>query len=132
MEKESIELVLSRFDALAAKIGTTTEQIWPWLIKQQYVIATCNLLMCLLSIAVTVALCMYIKKNCKDISQKFNEMSYDAGSMCKANFYIALIVMTFIASIITIFITISAIESLPRIFNPEYYALQALTSMLKP
>jgi NADH:ubiquinone oxidoreductase subunit 5 (subunit L)/multisubunit Na+/H+ antiporter MnhA subunit len=37
MKQESIQLVLNYLDKIAAKLGTTAEQVWPWLIRQQYV-----------------------------------------------------------------------------------------------
>ena len=37
MQNEQIQPVLDYLDKIATKIGSTAEQVWPWLVRQQYV-----------------------------------------------------------------------------------------------
>jgi len=99
------------------------EQIWPCLIRQQYVDAVGALLLLTFSGIALVYLCLYTKKH-------WNEGKREAGDSIYHEFFylfpIGILLVTFLVSFIL------ACHEVPDMFNPEFGAMQDLLSRIRP
>ena len=111
------EEVLSKLDALAAKIGVTVEQVWLWVVKQQYVDAIYYSITASIFIIITTTMMILTKKYWEKIEKESLE-----------GFFVGVNIVVSIITIITISIALTAI---PNVFNPEYWALKDLMGMIK-
>jgi len=109
--------ILSKLDALAQKIGVTVEQIWPWLVKQQYIDAIIPLV--LLPIITIIA--YFVFKRVVKIDWKAYDNNYEqiVGSS-----------IAFMVVIAVIMAGIVFIDNISKLFNPEYWALKDLMGMM--
>lgn len=123
MEKESIQLVLTYLDKIAEKIGTTAEQVWPWMIRQQYVEAIYPFFT---TAILGTGLCFLIKFTLKHWNP---EKGYSIYSEDHEPVWIGACVI--LALIVIISFAVFLIQ-FSDIFNPEYHALLALMAMAKP
>lgn len=117
MEKEIINSVLAKLDALAVKMGMTVKQIWPWLVKQQYVDAFYSLIL-FLSFSLFGYISYYFIKRVK--------WSFDFTSA--QGIGIALGIVSGVGIISSLFYFLG---QFPDIFNAEYWALKDLLDMIK-
>jgi len=116
--------LLEKFDALAQKIGVTVEQIWPWLVRQQYVDAIYYPILAIIFIAAFVVTLSFTIKH-------WNDKKPDICSIYRSDhggFWVAAIIVFGVAMIA---FTIGGIAEFPNIFNPEYHALRDLMGMIK-
>ena len=109
--------VLAKLDILAQKIGVTVEQIWPWLIRQQYVEA--------IYFSVLAALCIIISGITLGLTIKYWEKI--ESNNCEPPFVVINVIFVMATAA---FICI-AVTAIPNIFNPEYHALKDLMRMIK-
>jgi len=110
--------VLTKIDTLAQKIGVTIEQLWPWMVKQQYVEAFYVLAIFVIFSITLFSTCRFIKK------VKWNDYEITIEQIIGVTFGI-LIGIGFCVS------GISLISEFGDIFNPEYWALKDLMRMIK-
>ena len=124
MNEESIQLILNKLDQVAMKIGVTVEQIWPWLIRQQYVDSLASIALLLVLIPLTGWMAYYMSIHWRPSDDKIysiyrsdHEFPWTLGVsiLCTATF-INIVVFCF---------------SFTKIFNPEYHALMKLLDMVK-
>lgn len=108
--------ILNRIDAIAQKIGVTVEQLWPWLIKQQYVEAIYPLVLVILFCILFFSYYNHIKNTDWD-----NES--DLKSAIKVKLLIGI-------GAVCIFAFIVFIGEFSDIFNPEYWAFKNLIEMI--
>ena len=109
--------VLAKIDALAAKIGITVEQIWPWMIRQQYVEAIYYSVLAILGIIVSSIILITTIKYWEKIFANDCEVGCVVGNVLFIGFTFVLVIM--------------AIVAIPNIFNPEYWALKDLIRMIR-
>ena len=109
--------VLAKLDILAQKIGVTIEQIWPWLVRQQYVEAIYYSVLAILGIIVSSIILITTIKYWEKIFANDCEVGCVVGNVLFIGF-------TFVFVII-------ATSAIPKIFNPEYWALKDLMGMIK-
>ena len=122
MEAESIKLDVTYLDKIAAKIGTTAEQVWPWLIRQQYVEAIYPLVIFAVFCAVLIPVLMFVVRHWRP----------DSGySICSSDHEV---VWGFSCIALAIGACISLAVFLGEfgdLFNPEYQAFMRLLSLGK-
>lgn len=110
--------VLVKIDALAQKLGMTVEQIWPWMIRQQYTEAIWPAILFVIFFISALYVCRFIKK-----------VNWDEYKLSVEQ------VIGIIGGIIAVFgLVISFtnfIAEFSDIFNPEYWALKDLMRMIK-
>jgi hypothetical protein len=123
MEKESIQLVLTYLDKVAEKIGTTGEQIWPWLIKQQYIEAIYPL-----CITIIIGCCLFFLGKFA-LKHWHTDKGY---SICAEDHEPIWCIAFTILTLILLFSFIGFLLEFGDIFNPEYNALKSLFAMAKP
>lgn len=104
-------------EQLAAKIGTTVEQVWPWIVRQQsieawtYIIVFSSaLLLCLVFFVIGF---WNLEKGKDDVFEGITAVSM----------FCCLVV-----AFVSIFVFIA---NVPKLMNPEYYALKELIGMVK-
>jgi len=117
------EGVLARIDTLAQKIGVTVEQLWPWLVKQQYVEAFWALSMFSLSLIVGIFILRFILKTDYAGFSKYSE-----PTTARQVIGIILGILTGFGFIVAFIFTI---QELPDVLNPKYWALRDLMAMIK-
>jgi len=124
LSKETLSMALEYLDKIGTKIGMTADTIWPWLIKQQYVYFGTSLT------ALTIGLVMLIVA--LYISNKHHPFDDDKYGTAKVDLQRILRCATMILSVVfTIVGGICTICNMPKLFNPEYYALKNLLEMIK-
>jgi len=103
-------------DRLAAQIGTTTDKVFPWYVKQQVIEGWCWIGCSVFGAAVGICVCLFaIKKwdNGKNADNELNAIALTIG-----------VIILLIALVFLIFGTSGAVT---QITNPQYYALKAMT-----
>ena len=111
------EEVLKRIDSLAGKIGVTVEQLWPWLVRQQYVEAIYYSIIALMLLTITITAVLLIVKYWSKLEKEDLEPP--------------LITITVIIAILAIIFLGVGLGEVADIFNPEYWALKDLMRMIK-
>jgi hypothetical protein len=104
--------VLSRIDALAAKLGVGIEHFWPIFVKQQF---TTGLLDCGLSLILFVLVILCVR------GMTSEKADHDG-------FFTICLIGTIIG---TIFFFISGYCGIMEVSNPEYFALKSAMEMMK-
>lgn len=120
MDQESINLIIQYLDKVGEKIGVAGNQVWPWLIRQQYV-ESIGSIICFLFFSIIFFILLYNTLK----TENFLERNEDAKDGTLLAFLIVSAIGFFISLIF--FVT----ESFD-IFNPEYWALKDLLNMLNP
>ena len=116
MQNEQIQPVLDYLDKIATKIGSTAEQVWPWLVRQQYVEAFYSAAILLLfTIGITLSIRSSMKVDWNDGNPK----------MWIALFALVIFGTGFLISTITFIIEFG------DVFNPEYWALMDLLNSVR-
>jgi len=116
MSDNTMQEILKRVDALAAKLGVTADQLWGMLMKQASVELWSSLLWIMLLSLLLVA-------SVFATSRAARRMAKDKDT---ANDFLLMIggLLGIVVGTIGIAVTLSAIPTL--IFNPEYWALKQL------
>ena len=114
--------VLARLDALAAKLGTTADQLWTILVKQ----AGVELVICGLGAAISgtffVLGTLSIRRGVK-MPEGRDGLSDGA---------LAYVVIGSISTIVGLFALLIALSAIPTLaMNPEYWALQQILKVLQ-
>lgn len=120
MNKEIVNSVLAKLDALAAKLGMTVEQIWPWLVRQQYVDAVYSLILFVFFLLIGCISYRFVRKI------DWNE--WDINIRGEQIFGIVGGIISFIGIIVSFILFLS---EFPDIFNAEYWALKDLFRMIR-
>jgi len=110
--------VLAKIDALAAKIGITVEQLWPWLVRQQYVEAIYPLAFFTIFSIALFPTYRFLKK-----------VDWSAYN-CSVEQIIGAILGTCVVGGACIS-ALRTIAEFSDIFNPQYWALKDLIGMIK-
>ncbi len=106
---------------LAEKLGTTVELLWQSLLKQSLITGYANL-------AITGFLVGFLVAAIRDIRTriKSDEWDWEAYSSFFHTFCVA------VFTVITLLFCAKNAEDIPTcLFNPEYYAFQQLSTLLK-
>jgi predicted permease len=111
-----VDKVMAHLDKLAVKLGLTVEQIWPWMVRQQYVDAIVSLVL-----LIVVSIGGYLTYRFASKIKQWEEP--DAKNI----FCFILITISFIG----IIISIASFREFSDIFNAEYWALKDLMKMIK-
>lgn len=126
MGKE-IELITTYLDKLAGKLGVGAGQIWPWLIKQQYVDGFLAIFLFICSTIGLYACVRFVIKHWNPDSVEANPIY----SICREDHEPVWVILSVIL-IIVWFITLgSAVTDIRHLLNPEYGALKDLLYMLR-
>ena len=127
--KEIINKSFALLDQLAAKIGVTTEYLWPFIIKESIVQALTSILLFVVSVIGIFFSYKFIKLT--DFSS-INSMREKKENGMEH------LPKTIIAMTATGILIISAMvgfchtwNNLPGLLNPEYHALERLINMVK-
>lgn len=127
MDKE-IQMITNYLDKIGTKIGVGVQQVWPWLVKQQYIEAIYPAIISLLLLVATAVSFSWFKRETLAYEVKKEKSHYNADESLKitsAIVSIILAVLFFIASMVFI-------GEFQDVFNPEYWALKDLLFQLKP
>ncbi len=121
MTNVDVQPVLDYLDKIAAKLGTTVEQIWPWMIKQQYVEAIYPGILLILFGVPSFFLFKYMFKHW----YPKNDSVYNIYRKDHEKFWIAatIIIGIFLLILLSVFLV-----QFGDIFNAEYWAFNALLS----
>ena len=85
MDEKTVGMILEKLDVIGAKIGATGEQIWPWLIREQYVTAIYTFVWSLIIGILLIPLCIFtvkywdFERKGYSISREDHEPFYVAG-----------------------------------------------------
>jgi len=114
MDKEAIEAMTQYLDKVAEKIGTGTEHIWPWLVRQQYVEAVFSLaLLIVVCCAIGVGFVLWRKITNSGVAEVLG------------------VFLGIFAMVALVFCVINCLVEVPGIFNPEYHALMDILGKVK-
>lgn len=119
MEKISEEL-LERLDLLAQKLGVTIDHLWRVLVRQAYIEVCYAIFWIILATFLTVLARYYIGKSID---------TFKESSKCPGGRIITSIVLGFVAFIFLLTAMIQCID-IGYLFNPEYYALEQMKSII--
>ena len=120
MKTEQLQLVFEYLDKIAQKIGTTAEQLWPVLIRQQYVDAVVSAVCLLALLFITGVVLRYALKQWGEDGRIYKDNTDELWGW----------VLIFLGCLL-ITALIYFLISFPDIFNPEYWALKDLMRMVK-
>ncbi len=124
MTNKSVELIISHLDKIAAKLGVTAAQMWPWLVKQQYVEAIWSLVILIIVSCVAYRFLRFTTVHWKPLG---------AGiySIYREDHQPLYLLAWLVVGSILVGSIIAFITNFPVIFNPEYGALKSLLSLVK-
>ena len=124
LSQETLSIALEYLDKIGDKIGMTADTIWPWLIRQQYVYFGASLTV------LAVGLVMLIVA--LHISNKYHPFDDDKYGTSRVDLQRILRCATLILSVaFSVIGGITMITNMPKLFNPEYYALKELLGIIK-
>lgn len=118
--------ILSRLDALAAKLNVTGTHLWELLIKQ----ATINGIQDIIGIVITFV--MFLASIClfKFLMKKHevakDKIHYDSGYLIGANVILFLCILIFLVTL-----SLNGSSCINSFFNPEYTALYEILRAIK-
>lgn len=122
MNPEEINQITTYLDKLGEKIGMTGKMVWPWLVQQQINLFLLSCVAFLVGI-ILMTITIIIRKN------PFDDKSYGKDVIDLKRIMLgALVVVSFIFLFAGL---ISTIVNIPRVLNPEFYALQDLMRMIR-
>jgi len=124
LDQQSLSMALQYLDKVGEKIGMTADTIWPWLVRQQYVyIGTALTLLSVGLILLPIALY---------ISNKYHPFCDDQYGTDKADLTrVSRCAVILVGPALTIAGFFASIINIPKLFNPEYYALRNLLELIK-
>jgi len=109
--------VLAKLDILAQKIGVTIEQLWPWLVRQQYVEAIYPAVLFIMFSIVAIPAYRFLKKVTWQPEITAEQLiGIVVGTVVGLGFVVS---------------GVDFITEFSDIFNPEYWALKDLMGMIK-
>ena len=111
---------------IANQLGVASEHIWGVLVRQAYVEGITDLMLCLVIIVLTVCYWKFIRYAHKKICYQSEKDSWDSDIL--APIYVTGAILGFIGAILFVIGMSSAVG---KFLNPEYYALQILTNLIK-
>jgi len=123
-DQETLTMALTYLDKIGTKIGMTADTIWPWLVRQQYVyIGTA------LTVLVIGCILMFFAVQISSKYHPFDDDLYGTADVdMRRLFYCVLMIMSVVGVIIG---SIATLVNLPKLFNPEYYALKDLLQLIR-
>lgn len=125
--QQVVDKVNHTLDTVALKIGEGTDYFWPILVKQQFILGACAVVACTITLGIMLFLIFVQSKKASDdlkLRLSFPLQSKKASDDLK----FGLIVPASVVSFFMMFIL--ALEPIPRLLNPEYYALKDILSQL--
>jgi len=120
MTEQNLQQVLTYLDKIGAKLGVATNTVWPWLVKQQYILAYYSLV--ILGFGLLLAPLSYYFQN------KYQPFENDDLQTSKSFIMCACIVLTILT--VAFGILLSLVNA-PKLLNPEYYAFTNLLKLLQ-
>lgn len=114
------ENIMQALSALADKIGTTTEQVWPWMVKQAQLEAGIFIFLWVIVLALSVCGLKKCVAYLQSSDYRHDEMAI-TGAVFTGVATLVLIVMMVVEGPVVI----------SKIFNPEYAALKSLMGMIR-
>lgn len=116
MNSEQMDKILSYLDKVGEKIGATGQQIWPWLVKQQYIDAFTSLFF-----LIVFGMMFWFSYN------KFINIKWVNGEPEEWGVFVF-----FVISCIGLFVSfVCFLVNFFDIFNPEYWALMDLLNKIR-
>jgi hypothetical protein len=122
MKTEQLQMIFNYLDKIAKKIGTTAEQLWPVLVRQQYIDAIVSAVCFLGLLVITIVASRYMLKYWN------TEEGYCIYKKNHEGFWISLLA---VLGFLLIPALIYFVTLFPEIFNPQYWALKDLIQMAK-
>lgn len=116
MDENTAKLTMYYLDKISNKIGATSAEIWPWLVKREIIEGIFSLIIFLLISIGTFFICKYVNKNFNDFIDDDKE------------FYVSGVIVLIIINIVS---GIISIVNIIDMFTPEYAALMNLIDQLK-
>lgn len=126
MNEQNLQMVFGYLDKVSEKIGVGATQIWPWLIRQQYIDAIRETA---LFIFLTSALFFLAKFTIKHWDYEPEDGRYSITKKDHEVLYIIPVAILTFLSIVSIFCAFSEITDL---LNIQYAALEDLMEMINP
>lgn len=120
MNPELQKEIFDRLDALAAKMGVAVEWLWPIFVRQQYVMVGPGIVLTLLAAAAGVGMAKWSKR-LKQTQGCTCDDPWVGAAIASGVFWVATIVG----------LCALAFAGVPRLINPEYYALVDLVEVVK-
>lgn len=120
---EAVNQILLRVDKLADRIGITVDQIWPWLIRKQYMDFYLSLGCFLSLLTIWIILLIIIKKYWKPEDS-------NVYSIHRNDHEVLFIVPAVLIAILLFGALFGLIFDMSNVLNPEYSALKDLMSMV--
>lgn len=118
MNNEQLDKILEYLDKIGEKIGTTSKEIWPLLVKQQYIDAYVTLVFFVLAIiSFIITFNKFMKTN-------HSKWSYEPKEVATNVFFVASCLFLFISSV-------TFLMEFFDIFNVQYWALMDLLNKVR-
>ena len=138
---ELLNKTLGMLDTLAEKIGTTTKQLWPYMVRQQYIKALQSSSVMVVALCVSLILFLWAKKlhrkehtriiQAKVRAAKDIEKGKLADVIEPDDTWCAVSLATVISSVLFIVSLIVSLCYCMDCLNPEYGALEDLLRLLR-
>ena len=124
LDQQTLSMALEYLDKIGAKIGMTADTIWPWLVKQQYVyVGTAFSILAFGLILLPIAIYISSKYH------PFCDTTYGTDDVDLKRVSLCSVVLS--APALTVGGIFASIINIPKLFNPEYYALRNLLELIK-
>jgi len=124
LDQQTLSMALEYLDKIGAKIGMTADTIWPWLVRQQYVYVGTALTVLTVGL-ILLPIALYI-------SNKHHPFCDDEYGTSKADLTrVSRCTVMLVGPGLTIAGFFASIINIPKLFNPEYYALKNLLELIK-
>ena len=112
------EKITTLLEQLANQIGVTVEQVFPWLVRQQFLEAICNIIIYIF-LLISLPIITYKAYN----KTEEWEAPTIPGMIC--------IISLIAFSVVYMLCLVDMSNNITQIFNPEYHALKNLMEMVK-
>lgn len=133
MTDESVKLVTSVLQAVAAKLGVASELLWMVLVKQAFISGISYLLFILVTVVLTVIWYRVTKIVHKYVTVGYKDPVYEGRiEHWDDAHYIYVVIGWVIVAICYITILVDMSVMLGAFFNPEYWALNKVLSLISP
>lgn len=133
MTDESVKLVTSVLQALAAKLGVASEHLWMVLVKQAFISSISYLLFILVTVVLTVIWYRVTKTVHKYVTVGYKDPVYDGRiEHWDGEHYIYVVIGWVVVAICYIIVLADMSLMLGAFFNPEYWALNNVFSLISP
>ncbi len=125
--QSTVNIVGSAFDALSQKLKMPAEQLFSWSIQNNYAVAIQDIVISLLCVVGIIYAVKYIKWGIKKDERGDTKINADDG----IGFIILAIIAVVSIAICALVIFNDVYDAIPRIFAPQFHALQDLVGMVK-